>query len=145
MRSSARNTLHGVVEQVRHGSVNSEISIRLAGGDCIHAVITRDSAEALDLAPGRETLALIKASWVVLASDAGGESRVRTSARNELRGKVIRVVVGEVDAEVTLALKGGNTLAAVVTHQSIQDLDLREGVEALALIKASHVILGVQS
>lgn len=142
MRSSARNVLHGVVDSLVHGAVNSEVRLQLAGGDRIHAIITRDSADDLELAPGREVQALIKASWIILMA---ADEAVRTSARNRLTGRVRRVVPGEVNAEVTVELAGGNTLVAIVTLSSVQELDLQEGNDVLALIKASHVILGVQA
>lgn len=142
MRSSARNVLHGVVDRLVHGAVNSEVSLRLAGGDPIHAIITRDSAEELELEPGREVQALIKASWIILMT---ADENMRTSARNRLKGRIRRVVPGEVNAEVIVELSGGNTLVAIVTLNSVQELGLQEGHEVCALIKASHVILGVQS
>lgn len=142
MRSSARNVLHGVVDQVVHGAVNSEVTLRLAGGDPIHAIVTRDSAEELELEPGREAQALIKASWIILMA---ADETIRTSARNRLMGRIKRVVPGEVNAEVIVELAGGNTLVAIVTLNSVQELGLQESHEVCALIKASHVILGVQS
>lgn len=142
MRSSARNVLYGVVDRLTHGAVNSEVSVQLAGGDRIHAIITRDSADDLELAPGREAQVLIKASWIILMTADDG---VRTSARNRLVGRVKRVTPGKVNAEVTVELAGGNTLVAIVTLSSVQDLDLQEGNDVCALIKASHVILGVQA
>lgn len=142
MRSSARNVLHGVVDHVVHGAVNSEVTLRLAGGDPIHAIITRDSAEELELEPGREAQALIKASWIILMA---ADESMRTSARNRLKGRVKRVVPGEVNAEVIVELSGGNTLVAIVTLNSVQELGLQESQEVFALIKASHIILGVHS
>jgi molybdate transport system regulatory protein len=140
VKSSARNVLLGTVEAVRHGGVNSQVSLRLRGGDCLHAIVTCESAQELELAPGREVQALIKASWVILAdADAG----LRTSARNRLCGKVTRVSPGEISAEVVLELEGGSTLAAVITKESFDDMDIREGDSLCALIKASHIILGV--
>jgi len=142
MRSSARNVLHGVVDRLVHGAVNSEVSLRVAGSELVHAIVTRDSAEELELEPGREVQALIKASWVILVA---ADETLRTSARNRLMGRVKRVVAGEVNAEVIIELTGGNTLVAIVTRGSVQELDLQEGHEVCALIKASHIILGVQS
>lgn len=140
MKTSARNALRGTVEDVRHGAVNSEITLRLQGEDCLHAIITKDSAEAMGLVPGKSAWALIKASWVILAAP---DECVRISARNRLCGTVKRIHEGAVNAEVVLELPGGNTVAAIITEASLEDLGFKVGDAACALIKASHVILGV--
>ena len=140
MKTSARNALRGTVEDVRHGAVNSEITLRLQGEDCLHAIITKDSAEAMGLVPGKSAWALIKASWVILAAP---DECVRISARNRLCGTIKRIHEGAVNAEVVLALPGGNTVAAIITEASLEDLGFKVGDAACALVKASHVILGV--
>ncbi|OFE11093.1 hypothetical protein PHACT_14630 [Pseudohongiella acticola] len=142
MRSSARNVLWGTVDSVLDGGVSSEVNVRLSGGDSLHAIVTRESAQELALAPGSEVQAIIKASWIILAL---AEDTTRTSARNRLCGSVTRIVPGEVNAEVVLALAGGNTLAVIITRQSLDELALIEGTQVCALIKASHIILGITS
>jgi molybdopterin-binding protein len=67
MRISARNILTGKVKSVVHGAVNSEIVVELPGGQEIVSVITKSSADSLDLEPGKEVSAVIKASNVMLA------------------------------------------------------------------------------
>lgn len=52
-----------------HGSVNSEVVVELPGGMEITSIITKSSAENLDLKEGREVYAVIKATSVMLASD----------------------------------------------------------------------------
>lgn len=66
---------------------------------------------------------------------------MQTSARNQFLGTVTQIKHGPINAEVVLALKGGDELVAVVTDESVKSLGLREGGEAFALIKAPHVIL----
>lgn len=68
---------------------------------------------------------------------------MKISARNVLRGKVVKVVRGAVNAEVTLELPGGDHLASIITLGSLEALGLREGKEAYAVIKASSVMLAV--
>ncbi|UGQ47890.1 TOBE domain-containing protein [Massilia endophytica] len=65
-RLSARNQLQGTVERVQAGAVNSEVVIALPGGGVIAATVTRESEEALALAPGVPATALFKASSVIL-------------------------------------------------------------------------------
>lgn len=67
--------------------------------------------------------------------------RLRTSARNQLGGRVKRVDAGTVTAEVTLDLGDGLELTASVTNEAVEELDLRPGRVAVALIKASVVSL----
>jgi molybdate transport system regulatory protein len=109
----------------------------------IVAVLTHESADALGLAPGTDACALVKASWVVLAVADEAEATLKVSARNQLRGTVETVAAGAVNSEVTLALDGGGTLTAVITNDSVGALQLDVGRRAIALFKASSVILAV--
>jgi molybdate transport system regulatory protein len=141
MKTSARNALGGTVVRFTDGAVNAEVVLDIGDGHEIVAIVTRDSVEALGLAPGRAAVALIKASFVTLAP---GAEPPRTSARNALKGEIVRIEEGAVNSEVTLALGGGKTVTAVVTRQSVKALDLAIGQPCAALIKASHVILVVE-
>jgi molybdate transport system regulatory protein len=140
MRTSARNQFFGHISAIHTGAVNDEIELTVAGGDRIVAVITRESTESLALQLGSEAFALVKASWVILAA---ADDNLRTSARNTLRGRVERIERGAVNSEVILQLQGGTALVAIVTNASVDALGLQPGGDALALIKASHVIVGV--
>ena len=141
MKTSARNALRGVVERVTDGAVNAEVTLKVGGDTEIVAVITRQSVADLGLAPGRAAIALIKSSFVILAS---GDGPLRTSARNALPGAVTHVERGAVNDEVTLDIGGGKSLTATVTHESARTLALRPGDRVTALVKASHVILAVE-
>jgi len=70
LKTSARNKLMGTVMEVRTGAVNDEILLRIAGGQVITATITRESTQELELAPGKEALALVKASSVIVGAPA---------------------------------------------------------------------------
>jgi molybdate transport system regulatory protein len=70
-----------------------------------------------------------------------GRFGLRTSARNYLYGTVAAILRGAVNDEVSLALPGGQTVVAVVTRESTETLGLVEGTEAVALVKASSVVL----
>ncbi|MBC9073083.1 MAG: TOBE domain-containing protein [Thauera sp.] len=140
MKVSARNVFRGKVAATRPGSVNAEVDIDLGGGDRLVAVVTLASLEDLGLAPGSEVIALVKAPWVMVLTDASG---VKLSARNNLAGTISAVAVGAVNAEVTIALPGGTEVMAVITRDAVNELGLKPGVAATAVIKASHVVLGV--
>ncbi|MFP3435605.1 TOBE domain-containing protein, partial [Paraburkholderia sp. SIMBA_061] len=80
---------------------------------------------------------------VVLAVADEAEATLKVSARNQLHGTVETVAAGAVNSEVTLALDGGGTLTAVITNDSVGALQLDVGRRAIALFKASSVILAV--
>jgi molybdate transport system regulatory protein len=140
MQTSARNALRGTVTRITDGAVNAEVSLGLAGGVEIVAIVTRDSVAALRLAVGRPAIALIKSSFVVLAK---GEGLV-TSARNQIAGAISARVDGAVSSEITLAIAEGKTLTATITRESAEAMDLKVGDALTALIKAPHVILAVE-
>jgi molybdate transport system regulatory protein len=68
---------------------------------------------------------------------------MRISARNQLKGLVSKITPGPINAEVILTLDGGQQIAAVITNQSVNSLDLAEGKVAYAIIKASTILIGV--
>ena len=69
MKLSARNQLKGSVKKIEPGAVNSEVTVELAMGIEVVAIITRESAEQLDLSAGKPVFAVIKASDVMIAAD----------------------------------------------------------------------------
>jgi molybdate transport system regulatory protein len=139
MKTSARNQLAGVVASVDAGAVNDVIQLDIQGGQRLVATVTSESTKSLGLVPGKKAFALIKASSVIVAIPDGS---VRLSARNQLAGVVSYVRRGEVNAEVGIELKGGTVLVAIITLASVDALGLREGLDAMAIVKASSIILG---
>jgi len=137
MKTSARNQFAGHIVGLREGHVDYEVRIKLDDENEIVAIITIDSAENLGLSIGMEINALVKSSSVLLLSDP----TVRTSARNQLWGEITRIHDGPVNAEITLSLKSGKSVCAVVTHDSVEHLGLVVGGQACAVFKASAVIL----
>ncbi len=140
MKVSARNVLLGTVNGIKKGAVNAEVDLTLKGGAQMAATITNASVDALGLAVGKEAYAIVKASSVIIGTDLHD---AKVSARNIMCGTVTKVIQGPVNAEVDIEMGGGNTICAVVTHESAERLGLKEGGHACALIKASSVILGV--
>jgi len=66
LRVSASNRLEGVVRQVLPGAVNSEVTIDLASGGSMTAIVTREAAASLELAEGSAVAAIFDASAVIL-------------------------------------------------------------------------------
>ena len=140
MKTSARNQFLGKVSNLKPGAVNDEVELEITGGQKIVAIITHESAESLGLKLGVDAFALIKASSIIVVTDDQG---ARFSARNRLSGTISRVQPGAVNTEVVIEPPGGGAVAAIVTNESSNTLDLRVGKQAAAIFKASSVIIGV--
>ena len=140
MKISARNVFKTKVTAVKVGSVNSEIELATSTGEKIVAMVTNESAKALNLSIGRDTTALIKASSVLVMTEGAD---VKLSARNCLPGKISKILEGPVSAEVTIALASGAAVQATITHQAVKELGLKKGAAASAVFKAGAVILAV--
>lgn len=140
MRSSARNALRGRIARIIEGAVSSEVVLELVGGQEIVAVVTRDSVANLGLETGAQAIALIKSSFIILAQGDG----LRTSARNQIPGQVVRRTDGPVSSEIILDIGHGKTLAATITRQSAEAMGLAMGAGVTALVKAPHVLLAVE-
>jgi molybdate transport system regulatory protein len=104
------------------------------------ASVTKESVDSLQLAKGREVLALVKAPMVMVVTDLEG---YRLSARNQLSGDITHLKKGAVNAEVVIGLPGGDSVAATITNESVESLGLAVGKPATAVFKAGAVILGV--
>ena len=69
MKVSARNLIPGTVKKVTIGMVNAEVVIEAAPGVEIVSVITKESAEAMDLKAGAKVKAMVKASSVMIVAE----------------------------------------------------------------------------
>ena len=69
MKTSARNQFKGTIREITKGPVSTEVTIEIAPGMRVVAVISTRSADSLGLAVGKTAYALIKASSVVVAVD----------------------------------------------------------------------------
>ena len=139
MKISARNPLRGVVASVAEGAVNGVVTISL-GEASIKAGITMESIKELELAPGKEAFAIIKASNVMFAT----QKVAGISARNQLEGTIVSVVKGAVNGHVTIELPDGNKISGSITNSAIDELELAGGKPAVAIVKSTDVIVGVE-
>ena len=69
MKISARNKLKGKIKSIKDGAVMTEVVMEIAGGTEVVAVITRGSADSMQLGVGKEVYAVIKATEVMIMSD----------------------------------------------------------------------------
>jgi molybdate transport system regulatory protein len=141
MKTTARNQFAGTVTGVELGPVSAQVGIALASGAAITATMTRSAAQRLKLKKGKEALALIKASAVVLVTDFAGW---QLSARNQLEGTVSRIDPGAVSSLVVLTLPGGALLTASVTNEGVEALGLAVGTPATAVFKAYSVMVAAR-
>jgi molybdate transport system regulatory protein len=138
MKTSARNQFAGPILAIKEGVVDTEVTVELAPQLVLTAIVTRASAENMNLKLGRDVLAFVKASSILLL--VGTDSPI--SARNRFTGTVTSIHQGPVNAEVTLSMPGGrHVITAVITDDSVRRLGLAEGLTATAVFKASSVFL----
>jgi molybdate transport system regulatory protein len=100
-----------------------------------------------------EAVAAVHERFLALLDDGGMDLdeefsllkvlNMKTSARNQWVGTVSAVRAGAVNDEVELRLAGGTRLAAIVTRESTQALDLRLQQTVVAMVKASAVLVAV--
>ncbi len=140
MKVSARNTFTGTVTNITKGAVNAEVTLSLKGGVPLTAVVTNGAIDNLGLIIGNEAYAIVKASSVIIGTDLHD---AKLSARNIFCGTVTKIIEGPVNTEVDVEIGGGNTVSAVITHDSAIRLELKFGSHACTLFKASSVIIGV--
>jgi len=138
MKTSARNQFAGPIVAIKEGVVDTEVSIQLNPELVLTAIVTRESAENLGLAQGRDVLAFVKASSIILVVEEEG----RISARNRFQGRIANIHVGPVNSEVTLDLPGNrHVITALITDGSVKRLGLVVGQTVTAAFKASSVFL----
>lgn len=68
---------------------------------------------------------------------------MRISARNVLKGKVVEVKKGATTSHVLIDI-GGAVVTASITNDAVDELGLKAGMTASAVIKASDVMVGVE-
>lgn len=139
MKTSARNQFKGIIRQVKKGAVSGEVVLDIGNGAEVIANITNTSIEELELAPDKEAVAIIKSSFIILAP----VQAMKTSARNQLEGHITQIISGIINSEVSLEIGAGKTLTAIITNESVKQLDLHVGDPCRALIKASNIIIAV--
>lgn len=141
MRISARNQLKGTITKVVEGAVNGVVVISL-GDETVKADITLESIKELGLTEGKTAYAIVKATNVMFAS--GTDRITNISARNQLAGTIIKVTEGAVNGHVSLKMADGNVVSGSITNEAIESLGLKVGDPALAIIKATDVMVGIE-
>lgn len=68
---------------------------------------------------------------------------MKISARNKIPGTVVEVTKGATTAHVRIDIGGGNIVTAAITNEAVEDLGLVTGGKAIAVVKASDVLVAV--
>ena len=69
---------------------------------------------------------------------------MKLSARNRLDGSIVKITRGEAIANVVFDV-GGQRIVASITVEAVDELGLKEGSSATAVIKASDVMIGIDA
>ena len=68
---------------------------------------------------------------------------MKLSARNQLKGKVVSINNGSVNSIVSIDIGGGNIITATISCAAVEELNLKVGSDAYAVIKATNVMVGI--
>ena len=139
IKTSATNQLFGTITNIYTGAVNTEVFVKLKGGEQVIASLTLSEFRQLELGVSSDVLLLINATEIIVATDPDNHL---LSARNCLRGTVILVQHDGVDSEVVIQLANGESLVAMITQGSAESLELTPGISVHVVFKSNAVIVG---
>jgi molybdate transport system regulatory protein len=134
---TASNLAHGPLIETTTGG-------RRGGGTRLTAAAHALLACWQHLQQAHQTFLSEQDDWLMQQPALAGTLRrmaMKTSARNQFAGTVSALEMGPVSAEATLALPGGQEITATMTAGAARGLKLKQGTEAIALIKSSAVVL----
>jgi molybdate transport system regulatory protein len=139
IKTSATNQLFGTITAIQRGAVNGEVSVELKGGEPVVASLALTELKRLRLSIGGDVVLLINDPEIVILTDP---DNTPLSARNCLRGTVIRVQYDGVESEIVINLPSGDSLVATISQVSALALGLSPGISAYAVFKSNAVIIG---
>ena len=139
MQISARNQIIGTIEKISLGAVNAEIQMKLKSGKSIISIITNNSVENLGLAINDEVVAVVKSNNVLLSTT---QNNLQINEINSLKGNIEEINIDSVNAEVVVNIGNEDKIVAIVTINSIENMNLKIGTKVDAIIKASDIMIG---
>ena len=139
MKLSARNQVKGSVISIKEGAVNASVTLNIGNENTLTSTISLDAVRDLELSVGSEATAIIKATSVLI-----GNGDLKLSARNQLKGSVVSIKEGAVNAVVTLEIGTGVILTSTISLAAVKELELSVGSEAVAIIKATSVLIATE-
>ena len=141
MKTSSRNAYTGKITALITGALSDEVEIELESGEKIYAQITSASSKKLGLAVGKEAMALVKATEILLVTEADD---YLVSCRNQFAGKVVKLTRGFVSGEVLVQTPTGLEVNATVTLDGVNRLKLERGCAVVAMFKSTSVLVAVK-
>jgi molybdate transport system regulatory protein len=139
MQISARNQIIGTIEKISLGAVNAEIQMKLKSGKSIISIITNNSVENLGLAINDEVVAVVKSNNVLLSTT---QNNLQINEINSLKGNIEEINIDSVNAEVVVNIGNEDKIVAIVTINSIENMNLKIGASVDVIIKASDIMIG---
>lgn len=139
MKISARNMLKGTILNIQEGAVNGVVAVDLHDTR-VKADITMDAIRDLGLEVCKPARVIVKASSVMFAT----EVVKGISARNQLHGKSADVKGDATNGRVAIELPCGCKVKGSITNEAIESLGFKVGGEAVAIIKATDVMIGIE-
>ncbi len=136
MKLSARNQFAGKVSKIAEGAVNGIVTLDV-NGTLVSSTISMEAIKDLGLKEGSDAIAVVKATEVMVAT---ADSKI--SARNKFAGKITEIKKGVVNAVVKVDSAIG-TVSATISLNAVEELGLAEGTDAIAVVKATSVMVGV--
>jgi molybdate transport system regulatory protein len=134
LQTSMRNQLPCTVARLKSHGTSVRVELALADGVTLYARITRESAQLLDLQPGKPVLALCKATAVAVA-----KALRPNDGQNLLHGKVTRASRAKAGGEIGLRLSGDLHLVGFGTSGH----GLKAGADAMASVAELGVVIAL--
>ena len=66
---------------------------------------------------------------------------MKLSARNQIKGRIASVQTGQTTAHVRIDIGNGVIVTSSITNEAVDELGLKVGADAIAVIKASDVMV----
>lgn len=131
------NTLQGEIKNI---TVNGSLSlVHIQVADTLFSAIVIDTPKTSSyLQQGKRVSVIFKETEVIIGTN--GEHAV--SLQNRLKGKITTIEPGELLSKIVLDTAAG-AVVSVITTQAVKKLELKPGMEAVALIKTNEIMLTV--
>ena len=137
MKNVSRNVFQTVIQKIKKGAVDVELSLYCPTGAVIHAVVTNEAANELELESGKKVLALIKAYAITVSAP----NKANSMDGNHVLGTVSRVTKTKDNCEIVLDIGDSKSLTAVIPREKLDKLLINRGARLLAHFKPEDVIL----
>jgi molybdopterin-binding protein len=140
VRTSLPNQLRSTVTDVRQDATTALVCVTTERGIPIHAFLTPDGWNAMQVRIGDSVLALFKAMNVSLEKSSEGISAMQLSFPNQIKGTVTRLIEGPTLVIVHVDTPAGEIVSAIIPSAA-ERIGLKIGDEVTALFKALDVSL----